>query len=122
MNCGSSCRPLRRHALRAVFAAGFDLFRDEDAIECAVAVGLAFFANGADAFESAQRVLHLAQRDRVFVGLRVGGFDDGRAQVARADAKMRIAVIGDGMAEEEPVERRIVRRKAAAAGRRRFAE
>jgi len=47
---------VRRHALRAVIQAGFNLIRDQNAVECAVAVGFAFLADGADVLESAQRV------------------------------------------------------------------
>src|SRR5208337_177053 len=98
-------------ALRAVIPAGFNLFRNENPVQRAVAVGLVFFANGADGLEGAQRVLHLAQRNRILFSLRIGRLHNCRAQVARADAKMRVAVPGDGVAEEEPVESRVVGRE-----------
>jgi len=43
-------------------------------------------------FERPKRLLYFPQRDRFLVVLTVGRLDDCSAEVASADAKMRIAV------------------------------
>ena len=58
-----------------------------------------------------KRVLHFADGDIVFRGIGVGRFDHRPAQAAAADANLRVAILRDGMAEEEPIECRVVSRE-----------